>query len=738
MSQQTDEPPVKKESPEAAGAEPPPQPEQDKDKDKNKDDGGPLSEQDALQALRGKGEDEPERAEAARAAAIAARVMERLNDDSHGMRIGTLALFNDKVDFGGGFSVGGEERRARRPKTKIRPPQLARWTEGYVPLPRFGDAQRILAEHRLLILALPPGGRKATSWNLLATVLRDQPDGAYYEVRDASELREMSWKPERDGGYLVHDGVPTGLDPSLIDEQWIEDMTACLHEHGSYLVLVTGPPRGALVQAGGGSAQVLTDLGPLDAVRLIERRVHGRDPSPEESVELRRRLGEAGAFELLREDHRPRTALRLGDAIREGADLTACVQELRDPTGRVHEWFTRHRTSETVSFALAAAVLDGATYLTVSDAAAALYERLELPVEAPFDLRFREHIATEHPWVQLTPCTGETPGDVAPRVRYDNPLVRQAVLGFAWTYLDGQRSALVKWMRQLVTHADIDVRARLSVAAGIIAWSDYSHALHRYLKSWAENPSLVVRQSAATALDVAGGHPDLTEAVWVLLETWVAEADTAEQRRRGMTAAATLSGSLGVAQPERAVKALRVLLDREDDWSTLLPVGSALFHLVEGGCAGEVLAGLLAWSEPRASAEIVAKALSAFAFLAALPAGSAGTSGVPLLLTEAERHWPALTELWARALDRKPAQDQALETLRDYLDEHAGRDDLAYRDARRLVLAVAGRSERHCERLRHHLGAWARAAGRPDHPAARVLADLARPSYVRSYGNGRT
>ncbi|MEV0613655.1 hypothetical protein AB0I81_10060 [Nonomuraea sp. NPDC050404] len=738
MSQQTEEPPVK-ESPEAAGQEPPPQPE--KDKDKGKDDGGPVSEQDGLQALWGKGNDEAERAEraeAARAAAIAARVMEQLSDDSRGMRINTLALFNDKVDFGGGFSIGGEERRAGRPTTEVRPTRLARWTEGYVPVPHFGEALRILAERRLLILAAPPGGRKATSWNLLATVLREQPGAAYYEVRDASELCDVRWKPKRDGGYLVHDGLPTGLDASLIDEQWIEDMTVCLHEHGSYLVLVTGPPRGALVQAGGGSAQVLTDLGRLDAVRLIERRVHGRDPSPEESAELRRRLGEAGALELLREDHRPRTALRLGDAIREGSDLTACVQELRDPTGRVHEWFTRHRTSETVSFALAAAVLDGATYLTVSDAASALYERLVLPAEAPFDLRFREHIATEHPWVQLTLGSGETPGDVAPRVRYDNPLVRQAVLGFAWTYLDGQRSALVSWMRRLVTHADVDVRARVSVAAGVIAWSDYSHALHRYLKSWAENPSLVVRQSAATALDVAGGHPDLTEAVWMLLETWVAETDRAEQRRRGVTAAATLGGSLGVARPERAVKALRVLLDRTNDWGTLLPVGKALFHLVEGGCAGEVLAGLLAWSEPRASTEFAAKALSAFAFLAARPAESAGTSGVPLLLAGAERHWPSLTELWARALDRKPAQDQALETLRGYLDEHAHRDDLAYRDARRLVLEVAGRSERHRERLRHHLGAWARAAGRPDHPAARVLADLARPSYVHSYGNGRT
>ncbi|MEV0386334.1 hypothetical protein [Nonomuraea sp. NPDC050643] len=739
MSQPVDDPPVKETSDGAAAggteAEQPPQARQDKNDD------APLSEEEALRALhrRGEGEDEASRAEAAQAAAIAASVMERLNDDPFGMRIGTVALFNDSVSFGGGLNFGDGGRRTGRSTAKITARRLARWTVGHLPLPRFDEALRILIERRLLILALPPGGRKATGVNLLVKAVGRQAEGDYYEVLDASALQDAQWKPpERNSGYLlVLDDAATGLNPHLIDEQWIDDMTACLNDQESYLVLVTGPPRGALMEAKR-TGQVLTKLGGLDPIRLIERHVYDHEPTPEESTDLRHRLIEAGALELLREDTRLRTALHLATVIREGRDLAVSIKELRDPTGRVHDWFSRHREPETMSFALAAATLDDATYLTVSDAAAQLYDLLTPPAEAPPDLRFREQIGSEHPWIHLSLGSGKAPDDAAPRVRYLNPLVRQAVLGYAWTYLDGQRSALLAWIRRLVAHPDIGVRARASVAAGVIAWSDYDHALHRYLRPWARHSSVVLRQSAATALDVVGGHPDLAEAVWGLLEAWVTEKDTPDQRRQGLTAAAVLGGNLGATQPRRAVEALRVLLDR-DDWGTLLPVGQALFYLMEHGRVAEVLPALLDWSEPQDASPMVTKALSAFVFVAAQPAGEtfgrAGySSSLPLLLADAEGHRSQVIELWARALTRRPVQQPALETLREYLDQHADRDRTAYRNVRDLVLAVAAQSGRHRERLQYHLDDWAKAARRRDHPAARILAELGRPAY----SNGRT
>ncbi|MFG1944866.1 hypothetical protein [Nonomuraea sp. NPDC048826] len=744
MSQKTDEPPVEEgasgDEGAHAAADQRPQPDQ-----QNKDDTTPLSAEDALNALRHGGEDDPERAEAAQAAAIAARVMERLNGDPLGMRINTLALFNGRVDVAGGMSVGGGGQRAGQTTTKISARGLVRWTKGYLPAPGFDEALRVLVEHRLLILALPPGGRRTTGMNLLARAVERHPAGACHMVLDPSVVKEAQWASETDTGYLlVLDDATTTLDPALLDEQWIDDTTDRLQERKSYLVVVTGPPRGALVQAGR-FEQVMTTLGRPDLIRLIERQLHEDEPTPEESAELRRRLADAGALELLREDPRPRTAVRLAAVIREGKDLASAVRDLRDPTAQVHAWFSRHREPESTSFALAAAVLEDATYLTVSDAATALHERLAPPAEAPADLRFRERLESDHPWLEVSLGSGTVAGDVAPRVRYRNPLVRQAVLGYAWTSLDGRRLALLGWIRKLVTHPDIDVRARASVAAGVLAWSDYDHAVHRYLRQWAEDGSLVLRQSAATALDVAGGHPDLTEAVWQLLEGWVTEADTVAQRRRGLTAAMTLSGRLGAARPDRAARALRMLLNRkEEDWGTLLPVGVSLFHLIEQGHASDVLEALLDWSQAQDGSTEVAKALSAFVFVAGLPAsGTAAalagpgerTSSCPLLIAEAESHLAPLTELWSRALSRRPVQEQALQTLRDYLDKHVGHDRTANRNARLIVLAVAGRSGRHRERLLYHLDEWARAAGRRDHPAAQIHAALDRS---REYTTGRT
>lgn len=80
---------------------------------------GPVSESDALRSLASGGEESgAERAEALRAGAIADRIAERLNGDASGARIGTLALFNESVTFGGGFNsgeVGGPPRPAATP-----------------------------------------------------------------------------------------------------------------------------------------------------------------------------------------------------------------------------------------------------------------------------------------------------------------------------------------------------------------------------------------------------------------------------------------------------------------------------------------------------------------------------------------------------------------------------------------------------------------------------------------------
>ncbi|MCG5214046.1 HEAT repeat domain-containing protein [Streptosporangium sp. KLBMP 9127] len=700
------------------------------------DDDAPLSEKDALRALRRGGADD---AESAQAAAIAARVTERLQRDSLGVRIDTLALFNDSVSIGGGFTMAGHSRGTGDTTIKVNKKRLARWTESYLRPPRWDDALDVLRNRGLLILALSPGGRKTTGFNLLAEVLKTHAEGECYRIVDSSALDGSNW-PAAGSGYLLvlDDGSSgtAGLSMDTIDEQWIDDTAAILQESKSFMILVTGPPRGTLVEAAARSGHIMTSLGLVDPVHIVQSHAFDVPPTPEEIAELHRKLADSRALELLREVPRPRNAVHLAAVIRSGGDLAAGVESLRDPTDQVHAWFSQFRSPEVTSFALAAATLEEATYLTVSDAAMTLYGMLTPDTGSPADLRFRERLESDHPWIQVSVTaeeTGRTKGSALPRVRFVNPLVQQAILGYAWTYLDGYRPTMLAWLRRLMTHPDIDVRARASVAAGVIAWSDHSHAVNRYLRQWAGNESPALRQGAATALGVVGGNRDLAEAVWVLLESWVAEKDTPFQRRLSLTAATTLGGWLGAQQPARATTALRTMLDRED-WSTLPPVGRSLLHLIEQGCASEVLSALLTWSEPQDSSPMVTKSLSAFVFMASQPApaeypgggalswtaSSPGDPPLPLLLANAREHLPQLVELWARALARKPAQTQALDALREYLDKYADHDRTAFSNIYDILLAVAARPGRHRERLDYYLDGWARAGKNPSGSAARI------------------
>jgi hypothetical protein len=313
----------------------------------------------------------------------------------------------------------------------------------------------------------------------------------------------------------------------------------------------------------------------------------------------------------------------------------------------------------------------------------------------------------------------------------------QAVLGYAWTGLDGRRSGIQEWLRRLITHPDIDVRARAAVAAGVIAWSDHDHAMHRYLRSWAGNSSTVVRQAAATALDVVGGHPDLTDPVWALLESWASEENTQPFKRRlAVTAAMAAGGTLGGREPQRATEVLRIAMDRED-WGTLLPVTWSLVHLIEQDRISDVLSAMLDWSEPQDSSPLVTKALSAFAFAVSQPAterengaseGRTESSAalLPVLLAHAREFRAQLEELWARALARKPAQTQALEALRECLGTYGNRDRTVLRDIQDILLGVAARPGRHRERLEYHLGQWAHEDGHSSDPSAHIHAALAR------------
>ncbi|WP_431041657.1 hypothetical protein ACQUSR_06875 [Streptomyces sp. P1-3] len=707
---------------------------------------GPVSESDALRDLtRGGGQDETERSEAVRASAIADLIAERLNADSSGTRIGTLALFNESVSFGGGFHTGGRTAPPPPGATATVPldaTELAGYTDLYVEPEHYGKALDTLCEQHLLVLTAPPGsGREAAAVNLLAeaVAMSGSADGVCHRVLDPSLVTSPDWvPPAEDSGYLaVLDDTDPGRRPlGAAGLRGLAGAAARLKAARSHLVLVGGHDLDVAASGPGAESVARHRLAAVDPVAVVERRVLGHGAAPEARSELHALLESSGAATALRERLSPTHAVRLASVITGGGDLPAAVAALRDPSDQVAAWLSRHREPESIAFALAAAVLEDSGYLTVADAAMALRRALAPVDEAPPDVRFRERLRHEQPWIEVVVTGHGTTAAGPPCVRFRSALLRQVVLAYAWTTLDGRREAVLGWLRGLLVHGDLEVRARAAVAAGVLVCADHHYAVHRFLKSWAGSSSWPVRQAAATALGVAGSRPETAEAVWELLHEWASGGAGAQGRKVAGTAANAVGGLLGRKAPRRALEVLRAALDRRDDWGTLTPVAWSGVHLLHQGRAGQVLDAYLDWSAPRDLSPMVVKTLSAFVFAVSQPyeesaAGGAepprgAVPGVPLLLSGLPEHRTRLAELWARALARKPVQDPALDALRQWIDDHTDRCPGALDHVRALLVDIARKPGKHRERLLWWLMRWANDRERPSRHSASLYSAVDR------------
>lgn len=684
---------------------------------------GPLDEDQAIRSLRG--ESEQWREDIARSMQILDSLRSRMPADL--ISAGTVNVFNAGVNVAGNFTTGAGSSRTVGTDGAPVPFDAEHFRDyltGYVQPDGFGNALDILRREHLLIVAARGGtGMQTTPLALLATVLPEDPATGVAPVFELGTalLGDHQWQvpasPSSSGrGYVVTATAEPdyGHTPAhdRMDDAWLTHTRGVLRESGAYLVVVIRQVGGKLAEATHRPALVVEDLTAPPPEAIIRSKVLALDPTVDLD-EIDGWLADPDTVQMLAERPQPRFATRYATtilrALEQGDDVAAELRTLRDTAELVREWFDDHSEAEQTSLAIATAFLEESSFLTVSDAGASLYLRMTHRTTGPSpSLRYRRDLSASNSWIELAaPEGGEQ--RAAAILRFRTSDVRFAVLGYAWTELDGIRAELLTWLREQAAHSDIEVRARAAQSAGVLAIADFQHALNSYIREWAASDHTSLRSSAATVLDVVGDAPHLTRRVWTLLRQW--RAHPSHQLRA--TAAMVAGGPLGVAEPRRALRLLHGLLDVEDDWVLLEPVALSVMRLLVTVDPGLVIDSLLDWSEPDENPAPVVKALVIFTVAVRQPEVLAPgqdeeDSGDhrPLLLTRARGFERELPELWGRALADDSVNATALDALREWV-RIADEDDEAYHTVLYLLASLADRSERDAERVEYHLERWA-------------------------------
>lgn len=668
-----------------------------------------------------------------------------------GAEVRNLTVIAGPLTVAGDVNTGGAAKGRTAPRSGRaagRPfayskAHLDGYTAGFVRPDWFEDAHDVLAERHLVVLSGQPGaGRDAASLALLVEVLRGAGPAQVTQL-PPEVLGDVTWTvPDKGCGYVIPDnlvvratryrGAKPPVTAEAIDDVWLTRMSEQLHDAGSFLVVVTGPPAGRLAVAARRHEFVMEQVSAPDPYEIFYARLEVSDLDvPLDAV--RRRLEDTEVAALVAERPRPSFAVRVADAvvaaINSGTSLTEVVRELRDPREQVSEWFGDNVDPAEIAFAMATAVLEGCGYLTVSDAAGDLHRALAGKSAEPAT-HFRRTLRTAHTWIQLArPERGDGGGaPVDEVVVFRNPYLRLAVLTHAWHELDGMRPAIQEWLRRMAGHSDVEVRARAATAAGVLASGDFQHSLHGLILPWAGSDSGSERQSAALALGVVGSQAVHTGRVWRLLREFAADSRTGPDRPLPKTAAMAAGGPLGLADPDSAVHLLRSLLEA-DDWNLVHPAAWSFARLVEEGADRVVVAALREWSDAARRGDFAVKVLTAFVIAARPHAAMVGRSTWdtpavwPVLLKEAARHHDDLPVLWARALAERRVRELALQALRGWLGV-ADDDPAAYPVVLDVLAGIVDLGERAADDLEHQLEVWASDRRDPSRAAAYAHDDL--------------
>jgi hypothetical protein len=547
-----------------------------------------------------------------------------------------------------------------------------------------GQALGVLREQRVLILrGRPHWGKSSLALWLLGRVGRQEhePTPEVYALGPTVSLHDL---PE---GFLSDNDRPSGryvidtLSPETAGTLRLPILRALCRDLGDGYLVITVDSRT-----------------PIPRIELGDYLVDCEEPPDPEAVlrhNLRWRLDgaepPAALFEVpwvRRElDGKPLPGYldQLGDV------LTMVAKGLTDPTTaeadytrllgrRVAEWFESHPDLPERCLMVAAAVLNGASYHEVADAADQLRTLLEppneddaLPQPPGWGLSSSRHQLVEdlgaRVLTQLQPTSlGPCPVEL---LELEDPRLQPQVLDHVWVGHDAVRGTLLDWLERLGHHSIFDVHGRAAAAVGALCRKDLPYLHNRLLLEWATAEGREARISAAVALDVVAGDPDLARQVRALLHQWI-QLDPGS--RQAWTATVAYGFGVGQRWPKFALRDLRLVVEQAPHHAWV--ASQSLASLCEAGKASTVLDAIADWAaidDPPDAAEPVLRVFLRMLMAAnanVLTAGADGNDTVPTLLRLAAKdgeHRSRVVELWKQAFQRVDTSKEAVGALRRWI-----------------------------------------------------------------------
>ncbi|GET37822.1 nSTAND3 domain-containing NTPase [Microseira wollei] len=272
----------------------------------------------------------------------------------------------------------------------------------------------------------------------------------------------------------------------------------------------------------------------------------------------------------------------------------------------VESWFDKHSDLNQHMFMITVAVLNGINYQEVINASQNLQSLIKPPSDeekssVPTSKRsqklkeFRTHLVQGYQNTEF----GLSPVEL---IELDNPTFQPAILSYVWHEYDQYRERLLKWLHQLGSHRNFEVRIRAAAAVGELSKYAFGDVLDQVVRPWANCQDRQLQRLAALALSIPVFESNLAPQVLKLLHSW---STLKNNLNLPWTAATAYSGYVGLRFPDIALRDLFAIA-QSGEGQLLSAVAEGVASIFNAGFHFTVLNALKAWTE-QANTEVTAQ-----------------------------------------------------------------------------------------------------------------------------------